>query len=171
MIKDYNGIEPTIGEGVFVAENATVLGNVELKAGANVWFSAVIRGDSDKITIGENVNIQDNCTVHSTAGYPVNIEENVTVGHNAVIHGCTVGRGSLIGMSSTIMNGAVIGEGSVVGAGALVTENKKFEPHSLIMGVPAKAVSKIEGEEALNNILKNAEHYKELSEKYKNEGF
>ncbi len=166
MIKNYKGISPEIENNVFIAENAVVIGKTVIKQGASVWFGAVIRGDSEKITIGDNSNIQDNCTVHSSENHPVNIGKNVTVGHNAVVHGCTVGDNSLIGMNSTILNGAEIGKNCIVGAGALVTENKSFDDNSLIIGVPAKAVAVID-EKAAEKIRKNAEHYHILAEEYK----
>ena len=167
LILKYKNFVPVISNTAFVAENSTVIGSVEIKNNASVWFGAVIRGDSEPITVGENSNIQDNCTVHSSTGCPVSIGNNVTVGHNAVVHGCTIGNNCLIGMGSTVMNGAVIGNNCVVGAGALVTENKIFSDNTLIVGVPAKAVGVVD-ENAVKMITENAVHYVELAKEYKN---
>ena len=109
MIMNYKGFVPDVNGAAFVAENAAVIGRVQMGQGSSVWFGAVLRGDDEKIAVGKNSNIQDNCTVHCTSGFPTVIGDNVSVGHNAVLHGCTIGNGSLIGMSATVMNGAVIG--------------------------------------------------------------
>lgn len=167
LILKYKNFVSVISNTAFVAENSTIIGSVKIKNNASVWFGAVIRGDSEPITVGENSNIQDNCTVHSSTGCPVSIGNNVTVGHNAVVHGCTIGNNCLIGMGSTIMNGAVIGNNCVVGAGALVTENKVFSDNTLIVGVPAKAVGVVD-ENAVKMITENAVHYVELAKEYKN---
>ncbi len=166
MIKSIYGKTPQVSEASFIAENASVIGDAVLKKGSSVWFGAVVRADSERITVGENSNIQDNCTLHSSTGYPVTIGSNVTVGHNAVVHGCTVGDNCLIGMNSTILNGAEIGKNCVVGAGALVTENKKFPDNSLIIGVPAKSVKQIDDSAAVK-IKENAAYYRIAAEKYK----
>lgn len=165
MIKNYKNISPEIADGVFVAENASVIGNVKIGKGCSVWYGAVIRADSDSIVIGENTNIQDNCTVHTAFDYGVKIGNGVTVGHNAVVHGCTVGDDTLIGMNSTILNGAVIGRNSIVGAGALVTEHKQFPDNSLIIGVPAKAVATLD-DEAVEKIKQNGLEYTEFAREY-----
>lgn len=165
MIKNYKNIKPEIAEGVFVAENASVIGKVKIGNGCSVWFGAVIRADSDYIVIGENTNIQDNCTVHTAFDYGVKIGNGVTVGHNAVVHGCTVGDNTLIGMNSTILNGAEIGRNSIVGAGALVTEHKKFPDNSLIIGVPAKAVAVLD-DETVAKIKQNALEYIQFAGEY-----
>ena len=137
MIIDFNGISPAVSPSAFTAEGSRIIGDVTLCEDSSVWFNAVLRGDEAKITLGKGSNIQDNCTVHCDESYPAVIGENVTVGHNAVIHGCTIGDGSLIGMNATVLNGAKIGKNCLVGAGALVTENKEFPDNSLILGVPA----------------------------------
>jgi len=165
MIKKYKNIKPEIADDVFVAENASVIGKVKMGKGCSVWFGAVIRADSDEIVIGENTNIQDNCTVHTAFDYGVKIGNGVTVGHNAVVHGCTVGDNTLVGMNSTILNGAQIGKNSIVGAGALVTEHKKFPDNSLIIGVPAKAVSVLD-DEAVEKIRQNAAEYVHFAKEY-----
>ncbi len=160
MIMNYKGFVPDVNNAAFVADNACVIGRVQMGRGSSVWFGAVIRGDDEKITIGKNSNIQDNCTLHCTPGFPAVIGDGVSVGHNAVLHGCTVGSGSLIGMNATVMNGAVIGKNCLVGAGALVTENKHFPDNSLIIGVPAKAVGTV-GDDGIAKIAENATHYAE----------
>lgn len=165
MTIEFSGKKPNTKNAAFIASNATVIGDCTLGKGSSVWFNAVIRADVDKITIGENSNIQDNCTVHCTEGLPVTVGKSVTVGHNAVIHGCTVGDNCLIGMNATILDGAKIGKNCIVGAGALVTENKSFPDNSLIIGVPAKAVRIID-DAAVEKIIENARHYTALSEEY-----
>lgn len=165
MVYDFGGVSPDISNSAFTAESAQIIGDVTLCEGSSVWFNAVLRGDDDKITVGKNSNIQDNCTVHCDKGLPVEIGENVTVGHNAVIHGCTVGDNSLIGMNATVLNGAKIGKNCIVGAGALVTENKGFPDNSLILGVPAKKVGEIDGATA-EKIKQNALHYAKTAKKY-----
>ena len=124
----------------FIADTATVIGRVRLKPGANVWFGAVLRGDNEWIEVGEGSNVQDNSTCHTDLGFPLVIGKNVTVGHNVILHGCTIGDNSLIGMGAILLNGARIGAGSLVGAGALITEGKSFPDNSLIVGSPARVV-------------------------------
>jgi carbonic anhydrase/acetyltransferase-like protein (isoleucine patch superfamily) len=124
----------------FVADTATVIGRVRLKAGASVWFGAVLRGDNEWIEIGEGANIQDNSTCHTDLGFPLTVGRNCTVGHNVILHGCTLEEGALVGMGSIIMNGARIGRDSIVGAGAVITEGKEFPERSLIIGAPARVI-------------------------------
>ncbi|MBI2802303.1 MAG: gamma carbonic anhydrase family protein [Gammaproteobacteria bacterium] len=124
----------------WVAENATLIGAVLLKHNANVWFGAVLRGDRDTITIGENTNIQDLCVLHTDLGFPLALGSFVTVGHKAMLHGCTVGDNTLIGINAVILNGAKVGANCLIGAGALITENKEIPDGSLVMGAPAKIV-------------------------------
>jgi carbonic anhydrase/acetyltransferase-like protein (isoleucine patch superfamily) len=124
----------------FIAETATVIGRVRLKSGANVWFGAVLRGDNEWIEIGEGSNVQDGSTCHTDLGFPLVIGKNCTVGHNVILHGCTIEDGALIGMGSTVMNGAKIGRNSIVGAGAVITEGKEFAERSLIIGAPARVI-------------------------------
>jgi carbonic anhydrase/acetyltransferase-like protein (isoleucine patch superfamily) len=128
----------------FIAETATVIGKVRLKSAASVWFGAVLRGDNEWIELGEGSNIQDNCTCHTDAGYPLTIGNNCTVGHNAILHGCTVEDGALIGMGSIVLNGARIGRGSIVGANSVVTGGKQFPENSLILGSPARVIRALE---------------------------
>ena len=124
----------------FIADTATVIGKVRLKSSASVWFGAVLRGDNEWIEIGEGSNVQDNSTCHTDRGYPLVIGQNCTVGHNVILHGCTLEDGALVGMGSIVMNGAKIRRGSIVGAGAVVTEGKEFPEYSLILGAPARVV-------------------------------
>ena len=124
----------------FIAETATVIGKVRLKPGASVWFGAVLRGDNEWIEIGEGANVQDGSTCHTDLGFPLHIGRNCTVGHNVILHGCTVEEGALIGMGSIVMNGARIGRNSIVGAGSVITEGKEFPERSLIIGSPARVI-------------------------------
>lgn len=128
----------------FIADTAVVIGKVRLQPGASVWFGAVLRGDNEWIEIGENSNVQDNCTCHTDATFPLTIGANCTVGHNVILHGCTIEDGALIGMGSIVMNGARIGANSIVGAGAVVTEGKAFPENSLILGAPARVARTLE---------------------------
>ena len=131
----------------FIAETATVIGRVRLLNSASVWFGAVLRGDNEWIEVGENSNVQDNATCHTDMGFPLTIGKNCTVGHNVILHGCTLEDGALVGMGSIVMNGARIGRGSIVGAGAVITEGKHFPEHSLIIGAPARVIRTLEPEQ------------------------
>ena len=131
---------PEIDASSFVADSATVIGKVSLHANTTVWFGATLRGDNERITIGENSNVQEGTVMHTDMGYPLTVGKNVTIGHQVMLHGCTIGDGSLIGIQAVVLNGAKIGKGCLVGAGALVTEGKEFPDNSLIIGSPAKAV-------------------------------
>lgn len=136
-----SGHRPVLnGSGHFIAPNAIVIGQVELAENSSIWFNAVLRADNDKITIGAGSNIQDAAVLHVDPGFPLSIAEQVTVGHKAVLHGCTIGRGTLIGMNAVILNGAVIGQECLIGANALVTENMEIPDGSLVLGSPAKMV-------------------------------
>ena len=165
MLLKYRDKYPQIEKAAFVAENATLIGDVVLEEDATVWFGAVLRGDSGTIKIGKGSNIQDNCTLHRDAASPLIVGENVTVGHNVILHGCTIEDNCLIGMGAVIMNDAVIGENSIVGAGALITEGKVFPPNSLILGAPAKAKGETD-EKAMEMIRDAAEHYVHLGKEY-----
>lgn len=166
MILKYKEISPKIDCDTFIAQNATVIGNVTLGKGSSVWFGAVVRGDSDKISIGEYTNIQDNVTVHTDENFEVSIKNCVTIGHNAVIHGAEIGNNTLIGMNATILNGAKIGENCLIAAGALVTENCVIPNNSLAMGVPAKVVKTL-GEKDAKMLELSAKNYYEKSKEYK----
>ena len=149
---------PEIDASAFVADSANLIGKVTLEANASVWFGVTIRGDNERITIGENSNVQEGTVMHTDMGYPLTLGKGVTVGHQAMLHGCTVGDGSLIGIQAVILNGAKIGKGCLVGAGALVTEGKEFPDNSLILGSPAKAVRTLT-EEDLLRLQGNAANY------------
>lgn len=165
MIVNFGDKHPDFKKAAFVAENAVLVGGVKLEAGSSVWYGAVLRADDDNITVGKNSNIQDGCVVHCNKNIPTAIGDNVTIGHGAVLHGCTIGDGSLVGMNSTVLDGAEIGKGCVIGAGSVVTENKKFDDFSLIIGIPARAVGKIDAASA-EEILKNASEYLKKAEAY-----
>lgn len=158
MIKELNAKRPETEKASFIAENATIIGDVKLEEGTTVWYGAVIRGDGDSIRIGKNTNIQDNTVVHVDPDNPVSIGEGVTIGHSCIIHGCTIGDNCLIGMGSIIMNGAKIGDNCLVGAGALITENKEFPAGSKIIGSPAKIKSEVT-EKDLELIKYSADYY------------
>ena len=150
--------QPTTDPGAFIAEGAVVRGDVRIERNASIWYNAVLRGDVDSIAVGEGSNIQDGCVVHVDRGCPVRIGRNVTVGHGAIVHGCTIGDGTLIGMGAIILNGAVIGEGCIVGAGALVTQGKHIPAGTLVVGSPARTVRVVTPEEREHN-LANAQLY------------
>lgn len=168
MVRSYQGKKPEIKDEVFLAENASVIGNVTLEKGANIWYGAVLRGDENAIVIGENTNVQDNATVHVAKSHPVILGKNVTVGHNAIVHGCTVGDGTMIGMGACVLNGAVIGKGCLIGAGALIKEGAVIPDGSLCVGVPAKIVRQLD-EAAKEKILANARLYVSLAKEYREE--
>ncbi|MCC6502399.1 MAG: gamma carbonic anhydrase family protein [Deltaproteobacteria bacterium] len=166
MLKPYKGKMPTLGEGVFIEESAQVIGDVEIGAHSSVWFNAVVRGDVHHIRIGDRTNVQDNCTLHVTKDtYPLIIGNDITIGHNVILHGCTVKDRCLIGMGAIILDNAEIGEDSIVGAGALVTEGMKVPPGSLVLGIPAKVARAVKPEEK-TRILKSAQNYIEYSRNY-----
>ena len=158
MIYELNGIKPKISGEVFIAESADVMGNVELNDGVNIWFGAVLRGDVEKIIIGKNSNVQDNSTLHTDFGLPCIVGENVTVGHNVILHSCEIGDNVIVGMGSTVLNGTKIAPNCLIGAGSLVTHKIPYEKGVLILGSPAKIVRKLTDEE-IEHIQKNADHY------------
>ena len=147
MIYKLGDKEPKINGKVYIAESADVIGDVELSDGVNIWFGAVLRGDIEKIIIGKNSNIQDNVTVHTDLGIPCVIGENVTVGHNVIIHSCSVGDNTIVGMGSTVLNRTKIGKNCMIGANSLVTHSIPTEDGVLILGSPAKIVRKLSEEE------------------------
>ena len=148
-------------DSIVICPGAQVLGNVELGENVSIWHGAVVRGDTDSITIGNNSNVQDNCVVHCTI-----IGDNVSVGHGAVVHGCRLDDNVLIGMNATVLNGAHISKNSIVGAGAVVSEGKDFPEGSLILGVPGRAVKQLTDEQ-ISHIQENADNYVKLSKQYK----
>ena len=157
-IYELDGVAPRVADTAWVADSAQVIGNVVLGAQASVWFGTVVRGDMASITIGAGSNIQDTSVLHADAGQPVTIGERVTVGHQAVLHGCTVGDESLIGIGAIVLNGAKIGKNCLVAAGALVTEGKEFPDGSMIMGAPAKLVRQLTPEQ-IEGLRQSAQHY------------
>ena len=150
-------------DSIVICPGAQVIGNVELGENVSIWHGAVLRGDTDSITIGNNSNVQDNCVVHCTV-----IGDNVSVGHGAVVHGCKLDDNVLIGMNATVLNGAHISKNSIVGAGAVVSEGKEFPEGSLILGVPGKAVKQLTSEQ-IEHIQHNADNYVKLSKLYKDD--
>ena len=150
----------------WIADNATVLGNVVLKENASIWFNVVARGDNDPIVIGENSNVQDGSVLHTDEGVPLTIGDNVTVGHMAMLHGCTVGDNSLIGIGATVLNGAKIGRNCLIGAHALIPEGKEIPDNSLVMGAPGKIIKQVTADQEI--VLKlSAAHYVENWKRYK----
>src|SRR5690606_11499477 len=161
-----NNISPTVHESAYVANEAVLIAKVQLDAKTSIWPCAVLRGDNELIHIAEGSNVQEGAVLHTDPGFPLNVGRNVTIGHQAMLHGCSIGDGALIGIQAVILNGAVIGENCLVGAGALVTEGKVFPERSLIIGSPAKAVRTLSDEEVAamhSNTTKyqtRAAHYK-----------
>lgn len=163
-----DGVAPVTPEDddYWVAPGAQVMGAVTLRKGASVWFNAVLRGDNEMIEVGEDSNVQDGAVLHTDPGCPLTIGARCTIGHQAILHGCTIGDGALVGMGATILNGAVIGPGSLVGANALVTEGKEFPAGSLIVGSPAKAVRQLD-EAAVAGLLTSAQKYRDNMRRFK----
>ena len=150
----------------FIADTATVIGNVRLKNDASVWFGSVLRGDNELIEIGEGSNVQENCTFHTDPGFPLTVGDNCTIGHNVILHGCTIEDGALIGMGAIVMNGARIGKGCVVGAGAVIPEGKVFEERSLVVGAPARVIRALT-EEQVKAMTMGAAHYVHNGKRFK----
>ncbi|MFZ7311076.1 gamma carbonic anhydrase family protein [Comamonas jiangduensis] len=153
-----DGVEPQIAESAWVADSAQVMGEVHLGADASVWFGTVVRGDTSSITIGEGTNVQDASVLHADLGMPLVIGRHVTVGHQVMLHGCTIGDESLIGIGAIVLNGAKIGKNCLVGAGALVTEGKEFPDGSMIIGSPARVVKQLTAEQ-MQGLRQSAQHY------------
>lgn len=165
-IRPFQDKQPRIGTGVFVADTATVIGDVEIGNDCSIWFGTVIRGDVHFIRIGSRTNVQDNCVFHVTTGtHPTVVAEEVTVGHGAIVHGCTVKRGALIGMGARVLDGAVVGEHALVAAGAVVSEGMHVPPRTLVAGVPAKVKRELTDDE-LKRLDESWRHYVELKEAY-----
>ena len=164
-IYELDGVAPQVHTQAWVAPSAQVMGQVSVGAGASIWFGTVVRGDTERITIGTNSNIQDASVLHADAGQPLVIGERVTVGHQAMLHGCTVGDESLIGIGAIVLNGAKIGKNCLVGAGALVTEGKEFPDGSMILGSPAKVVRQLTPEQ-IEGLRQSAQHYKTNAQRF-----
>jgi carbonic anhydrase/acetyltransferase-like protein (isoleucine patch superfamily) len=162
---ELDGVAPRLAPGAWVADSAQVMGNVVLGENASVWFGAVLRGDTETMRIGRNSNVQDLSVLHCDVGCPIEIGENVTVGHQVMLHGCTIGDNSLIGIQAVILNNARIGRNCIVGAGSVVTEGKEFPDNSLILGSPAKVVRTLD-EAAVTMVRWSAEHYAENARRF-----
>lgn len=166
MIYALDGIAPTIDATAWVAPDATVIGKVVIGPEASVWFGAQIRGDNEVITLGAGTNVQENCVLHTDMGYPLTIGANCTIGHKAMLHGCTIGDGTLIGMGATVLNGAKIGKGCLIGACALITEGKEIPDGSLVMGAPGKVVRALD-ETARARLLASAAGYQANARRFR----
>ena len=164
---ELDGQSPELPEAgrYFIADTAVVIGRIRLHVDTSVWFGSVLRGDNEWIDIGERSNVQENCTFHTDKGFPMTIGRMCTIGHNVVLHGCTIAENSLVGMGAIILNGARIGKNSLVGAGALVTEGKEFPDNSLIVGSPARAVRTLD-EKTLALVTNSADHYVRNYQRY-----
>ena len=165
-IYQFGDLEPTIDPSAFVAAEATVIGDAVLAEDSSVWHGVVIRADNARITVGKGSNVQDGAVLHTDAGIPLVIGDNVTVGHQAMLHGCTIGEGSLIGIQAVVLNNAVIGRNCLVGAGAVVTEGKHFPDNSLIVGAPARVGREMSPEQVLK-VGENAKHYAAHQREYR----
>ncbi len=165
MIYDLGGDTPMLEEGVWVAPGTHVIGKVILRARASVWFGAAIRGDNEPIEIGEGTNVQENCVLHTDMGFPLTVGRDCTIGHKAMLHGCTIGDESLVGMGATILNGARIGKNCLIGAGALVTEGKEIPDGSLVLGAPGKVVRELDAG-AIQMLKASALHYQENAARF-----
>ncbi|MCG3266192.1 gamma carbonic anhydrase family protein [Yoonia sp. I 8.24] len=157
--------QPEVAADAWVAPGCHVIGKVTVAAKASVWFGTVLRGDNERITIGAGSNVQENCVMHTDMGYPLTIGAGCTIGHKAMLHGCTIGADSLIGMGATVLNGAVIGKGCLIGAGALITEGKVIPDGSLVMGAPGKVVRTLDTA-ALAGLRASALHYQENAARF-----
>ena len=160
------GVHPEIDATAWVAPDANIIGKITLAANSSVWFGSTLRGDNERITVGEGSNIQEACVLHTDMGYPLVIGTNCTIGHKAILHGCEIGEGALIGMGAIILNGAKIGAGSLIGAGALVTEGKEIPPGSMVLGSPGKVVKQLDPS-VRANLIKSAERYQANARRFR----
>lgn len=165
MIYALDGIAPQIDPTAWVAPDANLIGRVVLERAASVWFGATLRGDNEAITVGEGSNVQEACVLHTDIGFPLRIGANCTIGHKAILHGCSIGDGSLIGMGATILNGAKIGKGCLIGACALITEGKEIPDGSLVMGAPGKVVRLLD-DAARDRLLLSAAGYRDNARRF-----
>ena len=159
-----DGLSPQLPEGqdYWIAPTATLIGDVTIESGVSIWFGATLRGDTEPLAVGTGSNIQENTVLHADPGFPVKIGANCTIGHKAMIHGCSIGDGTLVGMGATILNGAEIGSGCLIGAGALITEGKTIPDRSLVMGMPGKVVRELDDETVKRNLASAAEYRKRM---------
>ncbi|WP_156290602.1 gamma carbonic anhydrase family protein [Oceanobacillus salinisoli] len=173
MIVPYNEKHPSIHESTFIAPGAHLIGDITIGKESSVWFNAVLRGDEDSITIGEKCSVQDNSTIHLYEGCPVTIEDMVTVGHNVVLHGCLIGKRSIIGMGSTILDNAEVGEECIIGANSLIPSGKKIPPRSLVVGSPGKVIRQLSEKDfelinlSINTYVDKGQKFKEILQKEK----
>jgi carbonic anhydrase/acetyltransferase-like protein (isoleucine patch superfamily) len=165
-IYELDGLVPQLAASAWVADNAQVIGNVVLGEGSSVWFGVTARGDTEALTVGHGSNIQDGSVLHADVGFPLTIGANVTVGHQVMLHGCTIGDESLIGIGAVVLNGAKIGRNCLVGAGSLVTEGKTFPDGSMIIGSPAKVVRQLTPEQ-IEGLRQSAKHYTANAERFR----
>lgn len=163
-----DGNVQTAGNDCWVAPNATLIGKVVVEKDASVWFNAVLRGDNEPIVLGEGSNVQDGCVLHTDPGFPLHLERNVTVGHMVMLHGCTIGAGTLVGVGSIVLNGAKIGANCLLGAGALIPEGKEIPPNSVVMGAPGKIVREV-GEKEQAMLDSAYQHYIVKYKRYRDE--
>ena len=163
---ELDGLHPDINENAWIAPTAVCIGKVRLLSNASVWWNAVLRGDNEWITVGEGSNVQDGSILHTDPGFPLSIGRNVTVGHKAMLHGCTIGDGALVGMGATILNDATIGEGALIGAGALIGEGKLIPAGALVMGMPGKVIRQLTPEE-ITTMQQGAYRYQENGKRYR----
>ena len=166
MIWELDGTAPQIAADAWVAPDAQLIGRVVLEDETSIWWGAVLRGDNEEIRVGRGSNVQDLCVCHTDPGFPLTIGPDCTIGHRAILHGCTIGAGVLIGMSATVLNGAVIGDGALIGAGALIGEGKKIPPGALVMGMPGKIVRDLD-EAARQGLLASARRYRQNAARYR----
>lgn len=158
-------LTPDVADDAWIAPGAHVIGNVRLEAATSVWFGCTLRGDNELITVGAGSNVQENCVFHTDMGFPLTIGTGCTIGHKAMLHGCTIGDNSLIGMGATVLNGAVIGRNCLIGAGALITEGKTIPDGALVMGAPGKVVRQLD-EVAIQSLKASALHYQENARRF-----
>lgn len=166
MIIDFDEVKPKINENTYISESVDIIGKVEIEDNVNIWFGTRLRADMNKIVVGANTNIQENSVVHVDTNSPCIIGKNVTIGHGAIIHGCSISDNVLVGMGSIILNNAKVGKNTIIGAGSLVTQGKSFPDGVLILGNPAKVVRELTDDE-IKNIKKSADNYVNLSKRYK----
>lgn len=157
---------PDIAEDSWVAPDANLIGRIVLQTGASVWFGSTLRGDNEEILIGEGSNVQENCVFHTDIGYPLTIGAGCTIGHKVMLHGCTIGQNSLIGMGATVLNGAKIGDNCLIGAGALITEGKEIPDGALVMGAPGKVVRQLD-DAAIEGLRQSARHYQDNMRRFR----
>jgi carbonic anhydrase/acetyltransferase-like protein (isoleucine patch superfamily) len=162
----YRNTEPRVDPSAFVAQGAVVAGDVEIQAGASIWFNAVVRGDSDRVAIGARTNVQDNAVLHTDPRKPCLVGEECTIGHGAVVHGCRIGDRCLVGMGAIVLSGVAIGAESLIAAGAVVLEGQEFEPRALLVGSPARVVRMLSDEDVNRLIRPGAEHYLDYAKGY-----